>query len=148
MGRILAKLGVVALSEIMKAMFKEGLKWAKNRKEPEPDIIELKLSKIADKNLPDSISVDQRQAVVTSLVSLVMPTFEQIVEFSPTTQKIIAVTRRRPSGPGPGPNWHARRAPVKHAAKKAPAKKAAAKKTPAKKAAAKKAPAKKAAARF
>jgi hypothetical protein len=142
---LLATLGTTALGEIVKKMITGALKWAEKREEPEPHIVELKLSKIADKNLPDSIPADQRQAVVTSLVDLVMPTFEQIVEYSPTTQKIISATRRRPLGPGP--TWNAHRAPAKHAAKKAPAKKAAVKKVPAKKAPAKKAAAKKAARR-
>lgn len=106
---LLGKLGVTVLSEIIKAMVKEGLKWAKNRTEPEPDIVELKLGTIAEKNIPDTIPADQRQAVVTSLVDLVMPTFEQVVEYNPNIQRI------------------------KVAMKKAPAKKAAAKKAAAKK---------------
>jgi hypothetical protein len=86
-------------------MITGGMAWAANRKEPEPDIVELKLGQIAEKNLPETMPANQRQAVVTSLVDLVMPTFEQIVEYNPNIQRI------------------------KSAMKKAPAKKAAAKKS-------------------
>ena len=102
---LLAQLGTTALGEIVKKMITGGMAWAANRKEPEPDIVELKLGQIAEKNLPETIPANQRQAVVTSLVGLVMPTFEQIVEFNPNIQRI------------------------KSAIKKAPAKKAAAKKS-------------------
>ena len=102
---LLAQLGTTALGEIVKKMITGGMTWAANRKEPEPDIVELKLGQIAEKNLPETMPANQRQAVVTSLVDLVMPTFEQIVEYNPNIQRI------------------------KSAMKKAPAKKAAAKKS-------------------
>jgi hypothetical protein len=112
---LLSQLGTVALGEIVKKMVTGGLKWAANRKEPEPDIVELKLGKLADKSLPDTIPADQRQAVVTSLVDLVMPTFEQIAQYDPKTHYLLdKVGRSQP--------------PVRHAAKKAVAKKAPAKK--------------------
>jgi hypothetical protein len=145
MMELLAFVEHAALGEIIKKIISGALSWAKNRKEPTSDLVELKLSKLAIKNLPESLPEEQKQAAAATLVELVKPTFEQIVEYSPTTQKIISATRRRPLGPGP--TWHARRAPAKHAAKKAPAKKAA-KKATAKKAPAKKATAKRAAARF
>jgi len=105
MFHLLAQLGTTALGEIIKKMITGGMAWAANRKEPEPDIVELKLGQIAEKNLPETMPANQRQAVVTSLVDLVMPTFEQIVEYNPNIQRI------------------------KSAMKKAPAKKAAAKKS-------------------
>ena len=71
--------------------------WAANRKEPEPDIVELKLGQIANKNLPETIPADQRQAVVTSLVDLVMPTFEQVVEFNPNIQRIKSAIKMAPA---------------------------------------------------
>lgn len=97
MNQLLAQLGTTALGEIVKKMVTGGMKWAANRKEPESDIVELKLGQIADKNLPETIPADQRQAVVTSLVDLVMPTFEQVVEFNPNIQRIKSVIKKAPA---------------------------------------------------
>jgi len=123
MDPLLAKLGADVIGQILKKVLKAALSWAENRHEPTSDIVELKLSQIAEKVLADAIPAEHRPAAASSVVNLVLPTYEQVVEYSPTAQKIIA------------------------AMKKAPAKKAAARKAPAKKAAAKKAPAKKAARR-
>jgi hypothetical protein len=92
--QLLAQLGTTALAEIVKKMVTGGMAWAANRKEPEPDIVELKLGQIAKKNLPETIPADQRQAVVTSLVDLVMPTFEQVVEYNPNIQRIKSAIKK------------------------------------------------------
>ena len=97
MFHLLAQLGTTALGEIIKKMITGGMAWAANRKEPEPDIVELKLGQIAEKNLPETMPANQRQAVVTSLVDLVMPTFEQIVEIF----GFSFVNRKNTFGDGP-----------------------------------------------
>ena len=104
-------LGTAAAGEIVKQMIAGGIEWGKNRKAPSSQIIELTLGKIAERNLPDSVRSEDRRAVVTSLVELAKPTFEQIVEFNPITQRVIA---------------HGKKSSTKKtAAKKAPAKKSA-----------------------
>jgi hypothetical protein len=97
MDPLLAKLGADALGLIVKKVIKSALKWAETRHEPTSDIIELKLAKIAERALPDTIPDTQRQAVVSSLVDLVMPTFEQVVEFNPNIQRIKSTMKRAPA---------------------------------------------------
>jgi hypothetical protein len=125
--QLLASLGTRALAEIVKKMVTGALKWAENREEPMPELVELKLGTIAKKNLPDSIPPNKREAVVTSLVDLVMPTFEQIVEYSPNTRQVITAAKRA----------SAKKA-IKKAAKKIAYKGFGGRKTPSKKSVAKK----------
>ncbi len=97
MNPLLAKLGADALGEIMKRVIKSALKWAETRHEPTSDIIELKLGKIADRALRDKIPATKRHAVVSSLVDLVMPTYEQVVEFNPNIQRIKSAMKKAPA---------------------------------------------------
>jgi hypothetical protein len=94
---LLAQLGTTVLGEIVKKMITGGMAWAANRNEPGSDMVELKLSQIAEKTLPETIPADQRQAVVTSLVDLVMPTFEQIVEYNPNIQRMKSAIKKAPA---------------------------------------------------
>lgn len=97
MHQLLVDLGAKVVGEIIKKMFTSGMAWAANRKEEKPDIVELKLGQIAKQNLPATIPADQRQAVVTSLVDLVMPTFEQVVEYNPSIQRIKSAINKNPA---------------------------------------------------
>jgi hypothetical protein len=72
--------------------------------------------------VPDALTPEDRQRIVSGLVDVVRPTLEQVMEYSPNTQRIVYAVR---SGGG-----------VKRAAakKKAAPKKAAVKKSAARKA--------------
>jgi hypothetical protein len=144
---LLATLGTTALGEIVKKMVTGGIEWAAKRKKPAPAKVEEKLGEIADKNLPDTIPADQRQAVVMSLTDLVMPTFEQIVEYSPNARHVISAAKRTLAKKSSA-KWSVKKAAKKesgrtYAIKKATAKPTVTKKSPTRKAATKKAPTKK-----
>jgi hypothetical protein len=145
---LLAQLGTTALGEIVKKMITGGMAWAANRREAEPDIVELKLGQIAEKNLPETIPANQRQAVVTSLVDLVMPTFEQIVEYNPNIQQIKSAIKKAPAKKAAKKSTARKSTYRAHASKKSAARTHSAKKsTSMKKTATKKASARKSASR-
>ena len=139
MNEFLAGLGATVVGDLVNKVIAKGLSWAQNRQEPASELVGLKLGQIAERVLPNTIPEEQRPAVVTSLVEIALPTFEQIVEFSESTQRIRAKAhkgRDTSFASGPGGGWSGsgravtKKSPVKKAvAKKAPAKKTAAKKT-------------------
>jgi hypothetical protein len=122
-----------ALGEIIKRVITGVVDWAKGRKKPAPEKVQEKIEDLVNKNLPQSIPIEERLAVVSSLTTIVMPTLEQIAVYSPNTARIIAAAKKTVA--------------KKAVAKKSVVRKASAKKTVAKKVAAKKSPAKKMAVR-
>ena len=131
MHEILIGLGAKTIGELLGRIIPAAAKSIEgSRKAPTSKLIQLRLSEAAEQYLPRSTPMSEREAVKSELVKMgeplvVIATFEQIVEFNPTTQRVIA---------------HGKKA----AAKKSPAKRSAAKKAPAKKSAAKKSASKKA----
>lgn len=125
---ILATIGVAAISEIIKQTVAKATEWAKSRKKPAPEVVNQKVEEIVANAttavLQDALAPGDRQRVVAGLIDVVRPTLEQVMEYSPNTQRIIYAAR------GVAVK---KAAPKKAAAKRASPKKAAMKKSAAKK---------------
>jgi hypothetical protein len=124
---LLAIIGSAVVGDIIKRAISAGMDWGKRRKKPPAAEVRQKVEEfVADAAkaapLPKSLPAADQRRIVSGIAELALPTFEQVVEYSPNTQRVV----------------HAARVAVKKAAKKAAAKKTA-KKAPAHRAA-KKAP--------
>lgn len=126
---LLASLGSAVVGDIIKRAISAGIEWGKRRKKPSAEEVRQKVEEfVADAAyrapLPESLPAANQRRMITGITELTLPTFEQVVEYSLNTQRVMHAARR--------------------VAKKAPAKKAAARKATPKKARAKKAVIKKA----
>lgn len=126
---LLASVGSALVGDIIKRAISAGIDWGKRHKKPPAEEVRQKVEEfVADAArsapLPESLPAADQQRIITGITELTLPTFEQVVEYSSSTQRVMHAARR--------------------VAKKAPAKKAAARKAAPKKARAKKASLKKA----
>jgi DNA-binding protein HU-beta len=130
---LLATIGSAVVGDIIKRAVSVGIGWGKRRKKPTAEEVRQKVEEfVADAAqttpFPESLPAADQKRIIAGIAELTLPTFEQVVEYSPSTQRIVNAARRV-----------AKRAPAKKAARKALARKAAPKKAPAKKAALRKA---------
>jgi formate dehydrogenase maturation protein FdhE len=112
-------MGSAVVGDIIKRAIAAGIEWGKRRKKPPSKEIKQKVEEfVADATrtapLPESLPAADQLRMISGIAELALPTFEEVVEYSPYTQRIV----------------HAARAAVK----KAPAKKGVAKKAAPKKA--------------
>jgi hypothetical protein len=125
---ILATMGGAAIGEIIKQAVSHAMSWAKSRKKPAPDVVSKKVEEIVTNAtnavVPDALAAEERQRVISGLIDVVRPTLEQVMEYSPNTQRIIYAARKVSVK---------KAAPKKAAVKKAAPKKASVKKSSAKK---------------
>jgi hypothetical protein len=121
---LLASIGSAVVGDIMKRAIAAGIDWGKRRKKPPPEEVRQKIEEFVGHAakaapLPESLPASDQQRIISGIAELALPTFEQVVEYSPNTQRVV----------------HAARGAVKKAAaKKAAPKKAAPKKVAPKKA--------------
>ncbi len=130
---LLAIIGSAAVGDIIKRAISAGINWGKRRKKPPAEEVRQKVEEfVADAAqaaaIPESLPAADQKRIIAGIAELALPTFEQVVEYSPNTQRVVHAAR-----------GVAKAAPAKKAARKALAGKAAPKKASAKKAAVKKA---------
>lgn len=113
---LLSAVGSALVGDVIKRVIASGLEWAKGQPKPVPEKVEKKVENLVAEHIPASVPPDMRAEVISAVTQLAMPTFAEIVQYSPNTSRIISA---------------AKRAPAKKAAKKAWKKST---KTPAKKA--------------
>jgi dsRNA-specific ribonuclease len=121
---LLASIGSAVVGDIIKRAIAAGIDWGKRRNQPRPTEVRQKVEElVADAAsaaaVTPNLSTADQQRIISEIAELTLPTFEQVVEYSLSTQRVVTAARG--------------------VAKKAPAKKAGGKKAPAKKAASKKA---------
>jgi hypothetical protein len=111
---LLAIIGSAVVGDINKRVISAGIGWGKRRKKPPAEEVRRKVEEfVADAAktalLPESLPAADQHRVISGIAEPALPTFEQVVEYSPSTQCVV----------------HAARGAVKKAAKKAAVKKAA-----------------------
>jgi len=131
---LLASIGSAAVGDIIKRAISAGIDWGKRRKKPPIEEVRQKVEEfVADAAqvapFPESLPAADQKRIIAGIAELTLPTFEQVVEYSPNTQRVVHAARSVAKKGA---------APAKKAAKKV-SRKAAPKKAPTKKAAVKKA---------
>lgn len=127
---VLSTMGAAAIGEIIKQSVAGAINWAKGRKKPAPAVIEQKVEQIVsgatNKVVPDALTPEDRQRIVSGLIDVVRPTLDQVMEYSPNTQRIVNVARKVAAKSAPAkrvaPKKMAAKKAMKKSAKKAPAK--------------------------
>jgi hypothetical protein len=115
---LLSTIGSAVIGDIIKRVIAAGMEWGKKRKKPPREEVKQKVEDLvanAAKTapLPESLPASDQQIVIKGLAELTLPTFEQVVKYSPNTQKIVRAVRGVRKG---APKKTARKA--KKAAKK------------------------------
>ncbi len=155
MVEILGFMEHAALGEVIKQVIAKGVEWMKiSRTKPQARTIEAKVQELVAETVevPASMGKVEKRKLIAGVTELTLPTFQQVVLYSPNTTKILDAVARAGgtsitnTGRVHSGVWNGRDGKVtakKSAARKTVAKKTVAKKTVAKKALAKKTVAKK-----
>jgi hypothetical protein len=89
------------LGGLIKLVFSLGLDWLKGRKKkPSPNEVKQKVEELAAEAtttaLPD-LSVKDQRLLAGQIAELTLPSFEQVVQYSPNTQRVITAARKVPA---------------------------------------------------
>jgi hypothetical protein len=119
---LLSIVGSALIGDIIKRVIAAGMEWGRKRRKPSPDEVKQKVEDLVASAakatpLPESLPASDQRIVIQGLAELTLPTFEQVVKYSPNTQAVVRAARGT-----------AKKAAPKKAAKKKAAKKAARKK--------------------
>jgi hypothetical protein len=120
---LLASIGSAVVGDIIKRAISAGMDWGKHRKKPPASAVRQKVEEfVADAAktapLPESLPAADQRRIISGIAELTLPTFEQVVEYSPNTQRVVRAARG-------AVKKTAKKAAAKKAAKKAPARRAA-----------------------
>jgi hypothetical protein len=96
---LLGQIELLTIGEIIKRTIAAGAEWAKRRKKPAAEKVKEKVEELvadaADTVLPTSaLPADDRRRLVADIAELALPTFEQVVEYSPNTRRVMYVAKK------------------------------------------------------
>lgn len=95
---LLASIGSAAIGDIIKRAIAAGIDWGKRRKKPPSEEVRKKVEELvaaAAKKTPLPESTAEQQRIIGGITELTLPTFEQVVDYSPNTRGIVTCCPQR-----------------------------------------------------